>query len=57
MFVVLVMGDERIFDFVMLEQFPGCPCILSQDEIGIFQDLYSPVGNILEVSDRGGYYT
>lgn len=52
-FVVLVVGDEGLADFVVGEEFLGVAGVFAGDFVGLFEDAEGAEGDVLEVADRG----
>ena len=53
--VVLVQADQGLPpDADQMQQMPGPPCVLSQDHVGLLQNLTGPRRKITKVAKRGG---
>ena len=54
LFVVLVEGDEGLFDLVVIEQPAGVAGVFAGDEIAAMEIVEGAEGQVREVSDGGG---
>ena len=52
--VVLVVADQGLFDFKMVQQLDGYPGILRRDEVHGLQRLYRPGREVPQIADGGG---
>ena len=53
-FVVFVEADPTCRDAIVVTKFRGLPSVFGSDQIDVFQDPNSPIGDVFEIADRCG---
>ena len=52
-FVVLVIGNQMIFDLMICEKAAGLACIFCSNQIYLLQGIEGPYGNVFSVTNGG----
>jgi hypothetical protein len=53
-FVVLVVADERLANFVVVEEFLRVARVFAGDLVDFFEDAQGAEGDVLEIANGGG---